>query len=399
MDYWKLYVPRGMMSEDGTFDSSQIEEGLKIDILPQIVLPIDIEDLSVLDGLYGYLSKKGLSDIPLKITGHNKKPFIFENHYKMCDILDNIHRLNETYDEKIIKDVISTMGAVHSFDEELILRSKPEFGEYSDVSATFTAKEYYDVLSSAKANMLSVSNEASRLGISFIVENSACIDYGLTKDVDSKSDILKSDPRWGKTGWLPECLQTGDFGCAHDLAYFTDLKRPVCINVEDINQTTEYSRKFNLQSGGRVDSDYWDEQSLHDKNLGLIIQQGCPIIYETAVDPIEVINLHNGQIPICEIGGQVSMFYEDQGITKIGSHMLITFGDDPNEYILDDVVRTEQNKKREDVLSANLKALYNGGCRKAVLNLYLGPDVYTGPKWKEYHEFSRDNILSIINTF
>ena len=47
----------------------------------------------------------------------------------------------------------------------------------------------------------------------------------------------------------------------------------------------------------------------------------------------------------------------------------------------------------------NLKALHGSGCRKGVLNLYLGPDVYTGSKWREYHELSRDNVLSITDKF
>lgn len=268
--------------------------------------------------------------------------------------------------------------------------------------ATFTAKDYYRHLSSVKANMLSVFNKANRLGISFIVENSACIDYGFTKDVDSKSDILKSDSRWGKTGWLPERLQTDDLGCAYDLAYLTELERPVCINIEDLNQTAEYSHDFNLHMEGVLDkigAVSGNEQFVLDKDLGLFVRQGCPIYYETPVNSIGVINTYTDQIPICEIGGQVSMFYDDEGITKIGSHMPITFGDDPNEYISDDDVRLDQNKKREVLLTGNLKALHGSGCRKGVLNLYLGPDVYTGPKWREYHELSRDNILSITDKF
>lgn len=399
---WKLYVPRGIMSsDDGSFDSSQIAAGLDIDLLPQIVLPIGIEDMSVLDELYDYLSGKGLSDIPLKITGHNKKPFISENCYKIFDIFDNIHRLNEGYGKKIITDVISTVGAVHSISEELELR-KTEYGGYDGVSATFTAKDYYSHLSSIKANMLSLFNEASRLGIPFIFENSAGIDYGFTEDVDSKSDILKSDPRWGKTGWLPERLQTGDLGCAHDLAYLTNLKRPVCINIEDLNQTAEYSRVFNLQIDGvadKISPVSGNEQSVLDEGLGVFVRQGCPIYHEKPVNPIDVINMYAGQIPICEIGGQVSMFYDDGGMTKIGSHMPITFGDDPNGYISDDGVRRNQNEQREALLTGNLKALHGSGCRKGVLNIYLGPDVYTGSKWREYHELSRDNVLSIIDKF
>ncbi|MCK5594066.1 MAG: hypothetical protein KAI18_02370 [Candidatus Aenigmarchaeota archaeon] len=398
---WKLYVHRGIISSGGSFDSSQIAAGLDIDVLPQIVLPIGIEDMSVLDKLYGYLSGEGLSDIPLKITGHDKKPFNSENSQKIIGIFDNIHRLNAGYDEKIITDVISTAGAVHSIPDELGLRETESKG-YGGVSATFTAKDYYCHISSVRMNMLGVFNEANKLDIPFIIGNSACIDYGFTKDVDSKSDILKSDPRWGKTGWLPERLQTGDVGCAHDLAYLTELERPVCINIEDLNQTIEYSHEFNLHGGGVVDKIgvvSENEQFVLDEGLGVFVRQGCPIYYEKPVNPIDVINTYTDQIPICEIGGQASMFYDDEGITKIGSHMPITFGNDPNEYISDDVVRLDQNKKREVLLTGNLKALHGAGCRKGVLNLYLGPDVYTGSKWREYHELSRDNVLSITDKF
>ncbi|MBI1969548.1 hypothetical protein HYS48_02540, partial [Candidatus Woesearchaeota archaeon] len=113
------------------------------------------------------------------------------------------------------------------------------------------------------------------------------------------------------------------------------------------------------------------------------------------IDPVAFIQQFQGRIPICHLGGQVTMLYEDGDITKIGSHMPITFGHDPNEFIANDALRREHNKIREEQLRRYITALHEAGCRQGVFEIHVGQE-QRGKKWKFYYELSARNVRQIL---
>ncbi|MCK4927438.1 MAG: hypothetical protein KAS11_03155, partial [Candidatus Aenigmarchaeota archaeon] len=74
MAEWTFYAARGIVSYDrlgkAFFNPEQIEEGLRIGLMPQIILTPGAQDPTVISSLSKYLEAKDISGVPLKITVH-----------------------------------------------------------------------------------------------------------------------------------------------------------------------------------------------------------------------------------------------------------------------------------------------------------------------------------------
>ena len=60
-------------------------------------------------------------------------------------------------------------------------------------------------------------------------------------------------------------------------------------------------------------------------------------------------------IDIVHIGGQTSMFYENNGQLTAGSHFPLTFGEQDNEFISDKDFMLEDNRLREKKITMYMK--------------------------------------------
>ncbi|HII15269.1 MAG TPA: hypothetical protein HA362_03060 [Nanoarchaeota archaeon] len=394
MDKWTIYVARGIVS-GGRFDPSQIEEGLLIGALPQIVLAGKAQTPDIMRALFEYLSFKDLSGSPLKITAHGTGEFSdTKNLASVNKSIDTIIELNKRAGKPVISKIVFHAGAVHTFEEERKLR---ESQSYRNVDATFTIEEYLKTMDNVRTNILNAAQYARGYGLTVLVENVGQINFAtLPADrMEDKPKELREDPRWGETVWLPERLQLGDVGCAYDLDYLTGDKSQVCIDVEHLGQSVEYSEEFNLEKvkAGTVTE---PEKSVLDR-FGILVRKGSPILYKAPLNPEDVISRLNNRIAICHLGGQVSMVYEDKGRRVIGSHMPITFGEQENEFISDDESRLRHNLLLEQKLKTDLAALHEAGCRQGVLELHIGP-IYAGEKWRHYNQVSLHNVRGIVDS-
>ncbi len=398
MAEWTFYVARGIVLNN-KFNPVQIEEGLKIGLMPQIMLTSDSQEPEVLSQLYEYLKDKDISGIPLKMTSYGKTPFVESNLTKIKQVIDSVAELNEKGDENIFNEIIFHAGSVHTFEEECRLRAQSRYSGYSSLDVTFTPGDYLDALESIRSSIMQISDYAERAGVGIVIDNLAQIDFAVVSSLkaEDKPFELRDDERWADTMWLPESLQTGDIGCVYDLDFLTRGKGKICMDVEDLGQSVQYSQDYNLMRISHLDDLTDEEQKILD-DFGIFVREGSPVIYKHQVDSVEIIGRFDGRIPICHIGGQVDMIYEDGGIRKIGSHMPVTFGLDSNEYIKDYVLRLDQNLRRQEKLEKYLKALNDAGCRRGVLELYLGP-YHVGNKWELYNELSLKNVKSITDKF
>lgn len=393
MDKWIIYVARGIMS-NGKFDPSQIEEGLQIGASPQIVLTGKAQNPDIIKALFEYLKYKELSGNPLKITAHGTGEFSdIKNFAAVNKTIDTIIDLNKGSGKQVISEIVFHAGAVHTFEEECKLRANQG---YKNVDTTFTIEEYLTAMDNVKSNIVNAVQYANNHGIRLLIENVGQINFAtLPADkMEDKPKELREDPRWGETVWLPERLQLGDVGCACDLDYLTDGKHHVCIDVEHLGQSVEYSEEFNLESAKDGPSNAL-EQSVLDR-FGILVRKGNPILYKIPLNPADIISRLNGRIAICHLGGQVSMIYEDKGRKIIGSHLPITFGKQENEFISNEEARLKHNSLLEQKLRTYLTALHEAGCRQGVLELHIGP-TYVGDKWKHYNQVSLNNVKGIID--
>jgi hypothetical protein len=392
MDNWLFYAARGIIS-NGKFDAGQIEEGLRIGLLPQIVLTPSAQNPDIIYALCNYLQYKKLTEIPLKITSHGKGEFSDRDGISsVYNSLDTIVELNKKAGKHLVSEVVFHAGAVHTFYEEYRLRKKQN---YDNIDATFTPQEYLKTMEKIKTEISRASEYASQNNIQLLIENVGQINFAVvpSQKLEDKPEEFRSDPRWGDTIWLPKPLQLGNIGCVYDLDHITTQECNLCIDIEHLNQSVEYSRKHNLKEKNTQVTP--KEKELLDAH-GIFVRKGYPILFKEAINPSEIIKSHSGRIKICHLGGQTSMVYTDKGIKKIGSHMPITFGDQKNEYVTDPELRLHQNKQREKDLKLYLQALHEAGCRQGVFELHLGP-IYTGPKWIEHHQISLGNVKGITD--
>ncbi len=393
MNNWLFYAARGMIS-NGKFDASQIEEGLKIGLLPQIILTPSAQNPDIISALCSYLQYKKLTEIPLKITSHGKGEFSDTGSISsVYNNLDTLIGLNKKAGKQLVSEVVFHAGSVHTFDEEYRLRKDQN---YDNIDATFTPQEYLKTIEKIKAEISRVSRYASQNNIQLLIENVGQINFAVvpSQKLEDKPKELRSDQRWGNTIWLPEPLQLGDIGCVYDLDHITSQECNLCIDIEHLNQSVGYSREHNLKE--KKDTPVTSKEKGLLNAHGLLVRKGYPILYKEAIDPSEIIKSHSGRIKICHLGGQTSMVYVDKGIKKVGSHMPITFGDQKNEYVTDPELRLHQNKQREKDLKLYLQALHEAGCRQGVFELHLGP-IYAGSKWIKYHQISLKNVKGIID--
>lgn len=376
----EIYCPRGIFIKDGKFDASQIEEGLSIGLHPQPIIAGYNPEL--VSAFVGWMNLKRNQGLELKLTAHARSDLLDESKAK--SELDAIVEINKKYDpaKPIITEVVYHAGKVMSAETELDLRKRQGFNKGD---APFNANIFFDALTRAEAARQVLAGFGEQNGIDILVENVPVIEFEECLE-GLKPEELKKDVRWANTRYVPGKVQVGLLGCSEDLKYILGPQGKACIDIEHIDQTEEYFRVHNSQ----IDTFY-------SVVCNMIIELGKPIRFAKEASDfsaLDFIKSLSGCIKVAHLGGQVSMFYQDEGITKIGSHMPLTFRGDDNTFIVDDKVREEQNALREDKDVKYVLALYDAGCRKFVLEFHT--NTYVGPVWRKYMEISARNLKSIL---
>ncbi|MBN2881008.1 hypothetical protein JXM83_03055 [Candidatus Woesearchaeota archaeon] len=387
---WTIYTARGITRKNSngifSFDSSQIEDGLKIGLMPQILINAGV-GVQVVQDLAKYLNRKNfLKKVPIQITAHGFGEF--GNDYKNIEqTIETIIDINKNSKKSLVSEVVFHGGSVFDFE------SLSRWHNDDKINSPIDLIEYTKIVEFARMNLSEYVSYASRFGIDVILENVGQVNFAVAKSLDEKTEEQRRDPRWGNTLWLPEKAQYGDIGCVYDLEKLT--KGYLCIDTEHLHQSAEYSRTHNLEN---FPKELTEAEKLILRNHGVFIREKEPVLFEKAIDPFELIRGLSGRIKIAHLGGQVSQIYDDNGVMKIGSHMPITFVGQDNEYYDDKELLHRHNCARETGMYKYLSALNDAGCRKAVLELHLG-NVYTGPKWQHYNKVSLDNVSKIIRSF
>ncbi|MBW2988494.1 hypothetical protein DRJ48_05125 [Candidatus Woesearchaeota archaeon] len=394
MEEWELYVARGIVGKDEGFSSEQIEEGLALGLMPQIVLPgrFSKEELkAILDEFYDWMHGKDLDNLTLKVTAHGRGEIAELDTSDVERTLDTICYLNDKSDRAIIGEVVFHLGAVHTHEEEHKIRAK---NHYSRLDCTFDISKYREVFKRALSRLSELRERYN--GIALVIENVGQINFDVAPSRAEIPEFTKSDSRWGGTRWLPRELQLGDVGCGWDLVALAKQGFDVCIDVEHLQQTVEYSNVFNVQR--QLGSLVWFGQGNYFEEGRIYIAEGKPILYKEELDLSEFIAELQGNIRICHLGGQTSMIFYDEyngrRVPRIGSHMPIYFPGDENPYVRDKVLAERMARECKEWFYEVLPALHAAGCRKGVFEIEVGSQ--TGPEWRQAIETSKRNVLSVL---
>ncbi len=376
MATWDFYVTRNIM-HNGKFNLGQIEAALQLGLFPQIALASETPP-DVVSSLVKYLHSHHLTGLLLPCHGAG----MFSSPEELSLVhnsLDTIIELNKKAGVPVVKEIIFHPGR--------LVQEVSGIG----VNAQFSAAQYLEKMDYVKTQVRRVSEYAEANDITILLENIPPIDFATVNTIANKPAKLRKDSRWGDTLWLPEPAQRGNLGSAKDLAYLTDGN--ACVDVEHLVQTVEYSQQFNCGGYGEFPETDLEREVMG--RFGVLVCERQPVLYNSVVNPAEVIESFNGRIPLCHLGGQVKMVYEDNGVKKIGSHMPITFGEQDNEFIEDKALMRKMNAQCETNLKRYLRLLHEAGCRRAVLEMYLGND-YMGEKWRHYIQMAVENVKRVL---
>ncbi|MBN1645063.1 hypothetical protein JW851_03420 [Candidatus Woesearchaeota archaeon] len=378
MAKWDLYCARGITGKDRNFDPKQIEAGLEVGLNPQPI--ISGYNPELIDSFVNYLKLKKNKGIDIKLTPHARSDLLNEQGAK--NELDALVDLNKKYGGQIIQEVVFHAGEVCTEKEEFELRKKYGFEKGA---SPFDYEEFMKKLRRAEETYRILFQYGEQNGIDVLVENIPVNQFEqIQGKPEDKSAELKKDIRWVNTRYVPDEVQTGLLGSSKDLKYILGIKGHVCIDIEHLSQTEEYFAK-----NYGVGMNFLDLSIKTHKKIKYVTRNGRKF------SSIEFIKSLDSRIKICHLGGQVSMFYQDEGITKIGSHMPITFPGDPNAFIVDESSRKEQNALRKIKIPKDLTALHEAGCRKAVFELHLNE--FYGKLWKENMIISKRNVESVLD--
>ncbi len=381
MAKWDLYCARGMINSNGDFDPSQIEEGLAVGLNPQ---PVSYgNNPKVIDDFVKYVNLKKNKGLDLKLTAHPRSVLLDESAAKRD--LDIIINVNKRFGRPIIKEAVYHAGQVIDARDELGLRSY--FG-FEKGACPFSAEEFMQKLDKAKRNYRELFDFGKENGIEVLVETVLAIEYEQwwgTKG--SKPGELRRDIRWADNPAMAANIQAGLLGSGFDLMYIIGDEGLVCIDIEHLDHTREYLNSVIHRN---------KDPSTANTGSRINVVQHQPLeFFGEPFDSISFIRDLAGKIPICHLGGQVKIFYEEEGIRKPGSHMALTFPGDENEFIANDKERELQNRMRKERLEKDLTALHKAGCRKGVFEVHVG-NVYGGPLWQKYMRISKKNVESIL---
>lgn len=443
MAKWELYCPRGFstnLEKDPSkpkrlvFDPRHMEAGLAppVSLYPQpIINGSDIIDCpELISDFVKWMHLRRNSGLELKLTAHARSELLDEAKAKRE--LDAIIEINKRYGQPLIRETVYHAGQVVSSKEELAARKMHGFKKGV---APFSAKDFLDKLNNARDIYNQLRKHGQESGIDVLVENLPVIEFeSFDGNIKDKPSELKKDVRWTNTAWMPGQVQVGLLGSAYDLVHLLGMNGALCIDTEHLDQTTEYFASHFKESrsyGGLsfpIDPMPWldlmfyyhtlsEETKFIESNFNIFMEQDIinsnyvhiyharrfrnPDPYSKLPSDKDVFNpykfikwIGNKRISMAHLGGQVSMFYQDEGITKIGSHMPITFPGDPNEFIVDDKMREEQNALRKKKITNYLTTLHDAGCRKGVIEVHIG--VYAGEKWRRYMSISKKNVESVL---
>jgi len=408
---WDLYAVRGFADKNG-FNASQIDDCLKIGLYPALLLKPEYSNQNNVNYICDYVKSKKTSGEPLKMTAHvnaDLSSLKSKQITKVCEIencIDFVHKINKKLGEIFIKEVDVHAGSLHTIKEEYKIRKNAlENGiSYDNIDATFTAEEYLAGMKNIKSKVSHLCKYSKDRNLELLIENVSQVNFATLEFYDlfnkqknmdyNIEEYQKKDVRHGPSRWIPNRLQEGDFGCYKDLNYIT--QGGVCMDIEHIDQTVEYSKEYNFKTRGKKKHITNAQIKLLDKT-DMLIEKHKPVIFREEIDTKAFIESLDGRIKESHLVGQVSMFYYDE-VKKIGSHMPILFNEDedPLGIVQDDGLRRRMNEMREKKIKSDLDSLNKAGCRKGVFEIFLGENIYTGSTWKYYNNKSRENVERVL---
>lgn len=382
MAKWDLFAPC-MIEYNGYFDSRQLEEVLVSGLNPQ---PLGVAyDSGVISGFVEWLDSKRKVGLNLKPIVHPQRSLLDESAARRE--LEAIIEINKQYGLQVISEVIFHPGRVISGDDAFLARMR--YG-LAPGEASFTAEDFMQKWRQVLKAHRKLQNIGRSHGIDVIVENYPVIEYE-ESSLRIKPEEFAKDVRFAGSHAFPDIAQTGLLCSSRDLLRLIGSYGTACIDIEHLDQTHEYFNEHYLRvAPGRG-------CAKRKGMFNLLIRSGKFVKYvgATKFDAFSFIDSLAGRIPVCHLTGVTSMFYQDEGIRKLGAHMPITFPGDPNEFIVGDKIREEQNALCMIKLVKYLTALNSAGCRKAVLEIHT-PEI-TGPARQKYMGLSKTNIESVLS--
>jgi|GEM_PF-5731987 len=360
-----IYVPTGVVDENGKFSDKQIKERLEIGANSvQIIIPFSDEKL--LGQLQKWMSGEA-------------KPYLQKFDRRSLKI--SVHERNDLYTPGgNAKEDWSGLELLRAMDVDTLIVHGGKIYEYSHfldkagICETYDTCDYgLDTYKSAiracTGRLNTLSEQMGKYGIKVLLENMPSMDYFYA------GAGVSVDKRW--RGWLPQTTDVGWFPVTakQHKAMAVAGKAGICFDVEHSLFTCEDTAEYLPENFSVVPSE--DERRMLEE-YDFMVRKGFPKIFKRKLDVVPQIG-EAGKIEVAHIAGTVSKFITDGEARRIGSHMPIT----PNNLFIENPEnRSAWWSVLESTLPAYLAALKSAGCEIIVPEVHVG--AFSGSEWKSY---------------
>lgn len=415
----QIYVTRRIpQDENGKGDFSQIDEGLKIGLLPYLEIIRINRNYSkqFIKQLTEYLKERRIDEFIVNITSRLPR-----NLKEAVEEIELIYKLNNALKRQIVRDISFSYGSVINHTEAydrlkqicsseippLPLVNNPNRSDYrSKLFEIISVEEYLRFIEEAKKRTIELNKRTRELGFRIGPENMPSIDYaeialGHSREQEEFEKRLKIGSHYFAELNNPGWIGCNPFG---DLNYLIENGMFLTLDTEHLNFSLIAS---NFKESSQNDFDGKNPfltEGYQSKNIGELIQ---------AIPQ---------EIKIVHIGGGFNLFHEDivdnRRVYQIASHSPFLFPRDFHKlskeaqmvylefispYFME---RTETLRKNfmEECINALKQRRDNP---KLVIEFVVGKinkdgirdfQIYSGNLWREIHELSKRNLESLLFT-
>ena len=393
MASWEFHTLVGIVDKSGLFNYSEIEMALSMGLLPEFKLARSYLSRQVPNDFINYLrSNKELRDIEIAASVEPSPKKVDENLNDLNLYMSWSRMLNDLVDDDVINRINFHVGEIHSFAEEKEIKSQKKT---PNESVSFSASEYLDGLYVLKNFYKSVSEMSMCYGIKILVEPFPNPDFNVADSMEDKEKVCRikgysCNDRWGATPWIPETFQHGGISTMSEINYLVEGSDiDLCFDVEHFRQTSNYSNENVMDQSPNSSK---KEMYVLNK-FGLFIREDEPLKFSKPLEIEEEMNTLEANVGSVHIGGQVSMYYQDNdNLRHIGSHMPLMRD---NPYIMDEVLKRKMWEMGREHVKRCIQAVEKKGCNR--MTFEIKSFTYGTEEWMNVNRETYRNVENILS--
>lgn len=388
---WNVYSPTGVVNNEGSFDSSQLNGRQEVGYLPALTVNPKGFKGDIVRNLADYLQQNKVETAVFHGSGD-----IYGNEGRVDKSIEFCRDLNDEIGSPIIKKMVFKAASLHTQEEERKKRNSYQL--FNGSNPTFNAEEFLDFFGKARKVVNEKVGYADDNDLELLVRTVHTENYA-TRGYLPEIQESKYDARWLGTGWLPIPVNQGDVGTAVDVDALTD--GGIAPSIDRMLMTEHLSRLRNFETMGEP-RDLNEHQAEVLEKFGFYIPEkgNGPVVFKEPVDALERTKEWGDRVRLGYFSGSLGtgMHFKDnvggEEVYKIASLTPILNKDRGYFFIDDEETRKDLITRSMDILGRSKRTFEGIGCNEAVISSHIGKDIHSGSYWN----LSNQASLKIFNS-